>query len=277
MLIDWFWFTVGAQALNFVVLVWLLKRFLYQPVLDAIAAREDRIAQQIADAEAMQRDADQQRDMFNKKGEAFDDERAALLDEAIHTAQAERERLGSVARKDADELSAKRREALLREAANLHRTLGNTVRDEVFEITRRVLADLATASLEERLADVFIRQLRALDSAALSELAAALMASDANPVVRSAFELPDAQRQAIQSAVDNSLGAGIAIQFVTAPELVNGIELVGAGQKLSWSIDQYLDALERAATDLMNPENVSSAPAKPAADGIQPKPTSSIA
>ncbi len=275
MLIDWF--TVGAQALNFVVLVWLLKRFLYQPVLDAIAAREDRIAQQIADAEAMQRDADQQRDMFNKKGEAFDDERAALLDEAIHTAQAERERLGSVARKDADELSAKRREALLREAANLHRTLGNTVRDEVFEITRRVLADLATASLEERLADVFIRQLRALDSAALSELAAALMASDANPVVRSAFELPDAQRQAIQSAVDNSLGAGIAIQFVTAPELVNGIELVGAGQKLSWSIDQYLDAMERAATDLMNPDNVSSASPKPAADGIEPKPTSSIA
>jgi F-type H+-transporting ATPase subunit b len=37
MLIDWF--TVGAQVLNFLILVWLLKRFLYGPILDAIDAR----------------------------------------------------------------------------------------------------------------------------------------------------------------------------------------------------------------------------------------------
>ncbi len=48
MLIDWF--TVGAQALNFVILVWLMKRFLYKPILDAIDAREKRIATELADA-----------------------------------------------------------------------------------------------------------------------------------------------------------------------------------------------------------------------------------
>ena len=42
MLIDGF--TVGAQVLNFLILVWLMKRFLYQPILDAIDAREQRIA-----------------------------------------------------------------------------------------------------------------------------------------------------------------------------------------------------------------------------------------
>ena len=50
MLIDWF--TVVAQALNFLILVWLLKRFLYKPMLDAIDAREKRIATQLADADA---------------------------------------------------------------------------------------------------------------------------------------------------------------------------------------------------------------------------------
>jgi F-type H+-transporting ATPase subunit b len=48
MLIDWF--TVGAQAVNFLILVWLLKRFLYRPVLAAIDAREKKIAAQLADA-----------------------------------------------------------------------------------------------------------------------------------------------------------------------------------------------------------------------------------
>jgi len=54
-LIDWF--TVGAQALNFVILVWLMKRFLYKPVLAAIDVREKRIAKEIADADAKKADA----------------------------------------------------------------------------------------------------------------------------------------------------------------------------------------------------------------------------
>ena len=50
MLIDWF--TVGAQLLNFLILVWLLKRFLYKPILGAIDIRERRIAAELADAAA---------------------------------------------------------------------------------------------------------------------------------------------------------------------------------------------------------------------------------
>ena len=50
MLIDWF--TIGAQALNFLILVWLLKHFLYQPILNAIDEREKRIAKELADAVA---------------------------------------------------------------------------------------------------------------------------------------------------------------------------------------------------------------------------------
>jgi F-type H+-transporting ATPase subunit b len=48
MLIDWF--TVVAQVLNFLILVWLLKRFLYRPILNAIDVREKRIAAEVADA-----------------------------------------------------------------------------------------------------------------------------------------------------------------------------------------------------------------------------------
>ena len=50
MLMDWF--TIGAQALNFLILVWLMRRFLYKPILHAIDAREQRIAKEIADADA---------------------------------------------------------------------------------------------------------------------------------------------------------------------------------------------------------------------------------
>jgi F-type H+-transporting ATPase subunit b len=74
MLIDWF--TVGAQALNFLILVWLMKRFLYKPVLAAIDAREKRIAAELADAETKKTDAKKERDEFQKKNDEFDQQRA---------------------------------------------------------------------------------------------------------------------------------------------------------------------------------------------------------
>src|SRR5271165_6714309 len=97
MLIDWF--TVGAQAINFIILVWLLKRFLYKPILDALDAREKRIAAELADADAKKAEAAKERDEFRHKNEAFDRQRVALLSKANEEAKAERRRLLDEARK----------------------------------------------------------------------------------------------------------------------------------------------------------------------------------
>ena len=77
MLIDWF--TVGAQALNFLILVWLIKRFLYKPILHAIDAREKGIAKELAEAEVNQAEARKERDECQHKNEELDQQRAALL------------------------------------------------------------------------------------------------------------------------------------------------------------------------------------------------------
>lgn len=253
MLIDWF--TVGAQALNFVILVWLLKRFLYQPVLDAIDAREGRIATQIADASAREAEARRQGEAFRQKTDAFERERAALLAKAAGDAETQRQQWLEAARQAADELAARRQDALRNEAGQLTQALGDLARREVFAVARRALADLASASLEERVADVFIRRLRALDEPARASLAAAFRQPAAHAVVRSAFALPAAQRAAIQAATGEILGTAIPLQFDTALELVSGIELIVGGQKLAWSIDRYLGSLESAVSELLSPQN----------------------
>src|SRR3990172_6125549 len=102
MLIDWF--TVGAQVLNFLVLVWLMRRFLYRPILNAIDAREKRIAKELADAAAKQAEARDEREEFQSKNEEFDRQRAALLAKATDEANTERQRLLDEARKAADAL-----------------------------------------------------------------------------------------------------------------------------------------------------------------------------
>jgi F-type H+-transporting ATPase subunit b len=257
MLIDWF--TVGAQALNFLILVWLMKRFLYKPILDAIDAREKRIAAELADADARKAEAKTDRDEFQHKNDVFDQQRAALLQAATQAANAERQRLIDEARKAADALSATRQEALRNDARNLNHAIGRLAQQEVFAIARKALSDLATTTLEERLCDVFIRRLRALDGPPKDAFANALGTATGPVVVRSAFDLPAEQRTAIQRALKETFASGREVRFETAPDLVSGIELSANGQKVAWSIADYLASMEKGVGELLADKGKSTA------------------
>jgi F-type H+-transporting ATPase subunit b len=249
MLIDWF--TVGAQALNFIILVWLLKRFLYKPILNAVDAREKRIAAQLADADAKKAEAQKERDEFQHKSEEFDQQRAALLSKATDEANAERQRLLEDARKAADALSAKRQQALRRDADNLNQAIRRRTQQEVFAIARKALIDLATTSLEERIGEVFTRRLRAINGKAKEGLAEVLKTASEPALVRTAFDLPAAQRAAIQNALNETFSAEVHVRFETAPDLVSGVELTTNGQKIAWSIAGYLASLETGVGELL--------------------------
>ena len=271
MLIDWF--TVGAQALNFLILVWLMKHFLYKPILNAIDAREKLIATELADAAAKKAEAQKEHEEFQRKNEEFDQQRAALLSKATDEAKTERQRLLDEARKAADALSAKRQEALKNDAHNLSQAISRRTQQEVFAITRKALTDLATASLEERVGEVFTRRLREMDGKAKETLGAALKTAPEPAVVRSAFELPKDQRAAIQNAVNETFSADIHLRFETEPDLVSGIELAANGQKVAWSIADYLASLEKGVGELLKEQNKPEPKAapKPAAKA-EPKP-----
>lgn len=249
MLIDWF--TVAAQVLNFLILVWLMKRFLYKPVLDAIDAREQRIARELADAAAKQAEASEQRDAFRLRNEAFDQQRAALLVQATHEAASERQRLLDQARAAADALLASRQQKLLSEADNFNRAIQQRIRHEVFAITRKTLSELASASLEASATDEFIRRLGRLGEAEHGRLDRALAGASEAALLRSAFELPAAQRLAIQQALHELFASDLPLRFETADEVIGGIELSVNGQRVAWSIDAYLSALEDDVSRLL--------------------------
>ncbi|MGA2133575.1 MAG: F0F1 ATP synthase subunit delta [Bryobacteraceae bacterium] len=249
------WFTIVAQALNFLILVWLMKRFLYKPVLDAIDEREKRIAAELANADAKKAEAQKEHDEFQRKNTEFDQQRAALMTKATDEAQAERQRLLEEARKAAADLSSKRQEALRNEEQTLHQAIRRRTQEEVFAIARKALTDLATVSLEERLGEVFTRRLREMNGRDKQGLAEALKTTSDPAVVRSTFDLPAEQRSAIQNALNETFSADIPVRFETAPDLVGGVELTTNGQKVGWSIADYLASLEKGVDELLEENN----------------------
>lgn len=264
MLIDWF--TVGAQVLNFLILMWLLKRLLYKPILNAIDVREKRIAAELADAAARRSEAERERDDFQNKNKAFDEQRSALLTKAAHEAKAERERLFDEVRNEANGLRAKQEAALRNDRMSLGNEMARLARDEVFGIVRKTLADLATVSLEQRLGEVFTRRLREMDAKAKEALATALKSPEP-ALVKSAFDLPADQRAAIRNALNETFSAEVRVRFEAAPDAICGIELSANGQKVEWSIAGYLLSLEKKVDALIEAQSTPAAKTAPSANG----------
>lgn len=257
------WFTVIAQVINFLILVWLLKHFLYKPILNAIDAREKRVADELANAKSKEAEAEKEKEEFKHKNEEFDQQRAALLNKAKEEAKAEHQRLFEEVRKEASDLRAKQQEALRDDEQNLIRELSHRTQQEVFNIARKVLQDLAGTSLEERTVDVFAQRLRNLKSEEKKQLASALSTSPGQVLVRSAFDLPQAQQDLIKKTIEETLGIEIQPKFETAPELVNGIELTTNGQKVAWSIADYLTSLQKSIDELTKEQPKGKAKPKP--------------
>ena len=250
MLIDWF--TVVAQAINFLLLVWLLKRFLYKPILQAIDDREKRIANQLQEAGATKEDAEKERRDFQKKNAEFDQQRDALFSQATAKAQDEGRQQLDKARKEYKTLRAKLQESLREEQHSLSREITDRARQEVFAISRKVLADLADATLEEQIAAVFIRRLLELEGKERKKLVEAFNSAGRPAIVRSAFPLSAAQQAAIGKALKDTLVPKAKVQFETNPEQLSGIELSMNGYKIAWSITDYLASLEKSIAVLLN-------------------------
>jgi F-type H+-transporting ATPase subunit b len=263
MIIDWF--TVVAQALNFLILVWLMKRFLYKPILHAIHEREKRIATELANANKKKIEAQKESDEFKHKNKEFDQQRSVLLSKATDEAQAERQRLLDEARKAAAALGSKRQEKFRQEEHNLHQAISLRTQQEVFAIARKTLTDLAGTSLEERIVDVFVRRLRELSGEEKGLLASSLKASPGPVIVRTTFDLSPEQSASTEGAIKETLGTETQVRFETAPDLISGIELTTNGQKVAWSIADYLASLEKGVDELLKEKD------KPIAN-IEPKP-----
>jgi F-type H+-transporting ATPase subunit b len=249
MLIDWF--TVIAQVINFLILVWLLKRFLYRPILNAIDAREKRIAAKIAEADAKENEAQKQREEYQQKNELFDQQRNAHMNKVLEAVKAERAQLLDAARQESDDLRARLQQALRNEQHSLNEELSRRAREEVFAIARKALSDLAGASLEQRMTEIFLDRLRELDDAQMTGVKSAFKNSHHPLLVRTAFELSAQQCAAIETVIWEILGKEKQVEFDIVPDLVSGIEISCNGRKIAWSIADYLGSLVKRVDDLL--------------------------
>ncbi len=246
------WFTVVAQILNFLVLVWILRRFLYRPILRAMDARRKQVEESVLAAEREKEAAAKERAEFEQKSRDLERERDATLNAAAREAQEERTRLLQEAREEFQSLRTHWREALRRDQGALEGELATLVQREALAVAGQLMHDLADADLQERLTRQFIQKLKSLSAAEKKGLTEPFERKGGGvATVRSAFELSQELREAVGGAVHEVLGPEAKPTFETQPALGAGLELAVDGRKASWTPGSYLDSLEDSLRDLM--------------------------
>jgi F-type H+-transporting ATPase subunit b len=240
------WFTVIAQILNFLVLVWLMKKYLYKPILEAVDAREKKIADELADAANKMSEAKKEQEDFKQKNVAFDQQKKELMDKATSDAENERQKLLDAAKTEAADVKQKIEDASKELQKNLNDEFAQKIQQEVFSITRKVLSELASTNLDEQSVHVFIQKINTLSEKDKKQFTDAFQ-SDSTPItINSAFDLKDEQKQSIQASISTILGEGHTYNFTTDPKMIGGLELATNGYKLSWSVSAYINSLEKS-------------------------------
>lgn len=212
MLIDWF--TVIAQIFNFLLLVYLLWRFLYKPIIKVMDRRQRDMADRWQAAEDEQQKARREAEHYRQQQQDLQLRRSHLMAEAHEQAEARRAELIKQARQDVDETRASWQEALRRDQQAFLNQLRQQVAQHTYTLTRQILRDVVDVSLEQRAVDLFIQHLSQLEEGDRQTLRQAIQATTEPVLVRSGFEMPPDQRQQILAAVRQQLSLPIELIIV---------------------------------------------------------------
>ena len=239
------WFIVAAQIINFLILVILLKRLLFQPILQVMKRREARISEEWRKARALQQEAGRVKSDYDGLLQNLEGEEAALRARARTAAEQEGQRVSEALQNEIEERRKQWQLQLHQDQEGFLRSLSRRVEAQVEAIARRALQDLASVELEHQLVSVFLGRLDGLDAGRRAAIQQALAPGDQPIEVRTRHPLPEELRTRLIAALHRLVPTGPAVTFRAHPALSCGIEVTFAGQEVAWSLDSYLDTLEQ--------------------------------
>ena len=250
MLIDWF--TLIAQLINFLILAWLLKRFLYHPIVTALDAREKKIASELQHAAMVEEEARKSMEAWKQKNDELEKQRTQIMQQAAKEADDKKTELLNDARKEYENLRTRLEESLHNEQNNLQQEIIGRISAEVFSIAEKVLADLADVSLEDRVVQIFCERLRKTNKADITEMTGPSNQSNHPPIIRSVHTMTPENYERVKKTVMEVFGVESDIMVETDADLISGIELSLNGHSIQWNIKAYLDELNVIAEEALD-------------------------
>ena len=232
------WWTLALQAVNVLILVWLLGRFLFRPVMDAIAARQASAQALLDEAREAKDRAQAEAQALKTQNDGFVADAAARRAEIRTEAEAERQRLLAQARLEAEAVVEQGHAAIDAERGRVAAQWREKAANLAASMAGTLLARLPPEQTVQAMVDALKARLGDLSEADRRSLAAAGPVTVATPAPLTA----DLQTQ-VARALGEILPDTATPIFAVDPDLIAGAELrtPHAVVRNSWRAD--LDAM----------------------------------
>ena len=248
------WFVLFCQIFNFLLLVYLLKRFLYGRIIKAMDDREAKITARFAEAEVLKVKATEAAEIYDKRNQLFIEKSEQMLNEASIAAEAKRKELMEKVRAEVELIKVRWQDMLVSEQDAFFQDLRQRAAKQIYSTARKALTDLADVDLEARIIDEFIRRIGELDKGKSAQIRKAISGQGNKVVIQSAFAIPTQTQASIEQALKKQISNGFTIRYDTQPEIVSGIELRVNGHKIAWSLNEYLETLVENLSETLQRE-----------------------
>jgi F-type H+-transporting ATPase subunit b len=239
------WFTIAAQVINFLVLLYLLKRFLFPPIIRAMDKREELIASRLKDAEDKRREAEEARQSYEQKQQEAEGERQQVLAGAREDADKLRKELSGTARKEVENETKRWQDAMRQQQDEFLGELRQRTAQQVLAATRKTLDDLADEDLEHRIVSKFLERLGDAGSEEVKTINDHLKGSEETLIVSTAYKLSKKERDRIEEELNSRFQLQARPRFETTSDATAGIQLSVGDIRIAWTLKSYLDDVER--------------------------------
>jgi F-type H+-transporting ATPase subunit b len=219
------WTTFILEIVNFLVLVWLLKHFFYQPVQAMVARRQQGITSQLKEADERHQQADELRQQYEHRLADWEDEREAARQSLRHELEAERSRLLQELQQS---LRAEREKSTVLGARQLDERVREAEVQALAQGARfvaRLLERVASPEVEVRLFELLLAELRELPPSELEALQTLQEGKPVAVVVSSVYPLAEGQRQMLQQQLQALVSASLHFSYQQNPALVAGLHV----------------------------------------------------
>jgi len=237
------WWTLLLQAINALVLIWLLQRFLFRPVADIIAARRAAADRLLAEAEAARDDARAAHDRARDEAQAMAAHRAEALRQAESEAAARREALIAAARDEAAKLAAGASEELARGAKAAEAEAAARAASLAVDIATRLFRRLPPEAQVAGFIDGLAEALAGLPE----DVRDGIAPPDGALRLRAARALHPDEAEACRAALARALGCPVEIAVEIDPDVIAGLEAEGP---LGAARNSFRADLEKIASTL---------------------------
>lgn len=243
------WSTFILEIINFLVLVWILKHFLYKPVLNVIARRRAGIEKTLADAKEHHEEAEKLKQRYEGRLFEWEQERQQARNKLAEEIEAERVDKLSKLQTELEKQQEKARVAEARRQSDAMRKIEETALKQGAYFATRLLEQAAGPDTEARLIELLIDELKQLPDERVVSLRNSFEKTAEAIKVVTAYPLSDQQRQSLEQILTKIATPDIPLQFEQNSELLAGVRITIGAWILGTNLQDELEGFKELAHD----------------------------